>query len=533
MRLSRILFIAHLVALTFGLGGLLIALPHPELWAGSAFAGDVFNFGMKYAGSLHIWLGALTMLVFGWHTIGPRRTLIFFVVTVILSISSELIGTGTGWPFGNYEYTSGLGYKVLGRVPYTIPLSWFYVGFASYLLATMLTGSRNLRYRALWTIVIGAYLLTVWDLVLDPAMAHESMPIQFWVWFETGPYFGMPVKNFIGWGLTGVLFMAVSRALWRRELSTREFTAGIPFGIYLANMIFAMALSLSVGLWEPAVAAVIFGLLPAALAWRAQPPADRLATSPVSGPRARREAPAEGVAPQVMRGLARAITGRRLVFNVEGLEHLPSTGPVLIAARHYHHFWDGCALLASSPRPLSIMVALDWVSSSTVRRLMEWACRLAGWPVILRAEGLADQKSSAYRPEELSQYVRRGVRDSVHLLRSGGVLVVFPEAYPNIDPHLSPKGEDEDAFLPFRPGFVRLAEIAQRAGATRVAVIPTGLAYEAGSRWRLNLRFGAPLYLDEGVSRVRLAELVEDQVRTLSEPRPQVRPAVAQEVVQS
>ena len=55
----------------------------------------------------------------------------------------------------------------------------------------------------------------VWDLVLDPAMAHETLPVTFWVWNQTGPYFGMPVQNFVGWAGTALLFMGLSRWLWR------------------------------------------------------------------------------------------------------------------------------------------------------------------------------------------------------------------------------------------------------------------------------------------------------------------------------
>ncbi len=155
MKRIWVLFGAHVAALAFGLGGILIALPNPHLWAGSEWGADVFEFGMSYGGSLHIVLGALTMLLFGGMVIGWRRTGIFFVVTVVLSLSSELIGTGTGWPFGNYEYTSGLGYKVLGRVPFTIPLSWFYIGFASYLLGNTLIAQKNLRWRAPLTVLFG------------------------------------------------------------------------------------------------------------------------------------------------------------------------------------------------------------------------------------------------------------------------------------------------------------------------------------------------------------------------------------------
>jgi putative membrane protein len=264
--ISTGLFVAHLGALIFGLIGILIMLPNPNLWANDPNAVRVFDWSMEYAGATHIILGAAAMFAFGVMTLGWHKTGIFAVVSVALSLSSELIGTGIGWPFGNYEYTSFLGYKVLDRVPYTIPLSWFYMGLASYLLGALLADRLGLRRQTLWAIALGTWFLTVWDLVLDPAMAHESLRVQFWVWDETGPYFGMPIKNFIGWSLTGLLFMAISRILWRRDADPKAVPMRLPLAVYAANLAFAMVLSAGVGLWYPILLSAVLGLLPAALA---------------------------------------------------------------------------------------------------------------------------------------------------------------------------------------------------------------------------------------------------------------------------
>ena len=272
MRLARLLFVAHLAALGFGLAGLLIALPHPELWRGEPNAIRVYDFGMKYAGSLHIVFGTLAMGAFGVAAIGWRKTAVFFGCAVPISLASELVGTGTGWPFGNYAYTDFLGYKVLDHVPFSIPLSWFYVGFACVLLGSAIARGRDLRPRSVWSVGLGVWFLTVWDLVLDPAMAHESLPVRFWVWDETGPYFGMPIQNFVGWSATGLLFMALARFLWREEADTRRIAIWFPLAVYAANTVFAMALSASVDLWMPILLAALLGLAPAALALRVRPP---------------------------------------------------------------------------------------------------------------------------------------------------------------------------------------------------------------------------------------------------------------------
>lgn len=267
-RLPFVLFVAHLGALIFGLIGLLIMLPNPELWSGDPRAVRVFDWSMEYAGATHIILGAAAMFAYGVVALGWFKTTIFAVVSFILSLGFELFGTGTGWPFGNYEYTSFLGYKVLDRVPYTIPLSWFYMGLASYLLGALVARRLGVRRITLWTVLLGAWFLTVWDLVLDPAMAHESLRVQFWVWDETGPYFGMPIKNFIGWSVTGLAFMAVSRALWREEVKPQSEDLRLPLAVYGVNLAFAMVLSAGVDLWVPILLAAVLGLLPPLLVLR-------------------------------------------------------------------------------------------------------------------------------------------------------------------------------------------------------------------------------------------------------------------------
>ena len=73
MRVVKILFFCHLAALVFGIAGLLVMLPHPELWSWNPFLIEVFDFGIRYAGSLHIIFGAATMLLFGLLFVGHEE----------------------------------------------------------------------------------------------------------------------------------------------------------------------------------------------------------------------------------------------------------------------------------------------------------------------------------------------------------------------------------------------------------------------------------------------------------------------------
>ncbi|WP_376794838.1 carotenoid biosynthesis protein [Thermogemmatispora sp.] len=558
MKAVKVLFICHLAALIFGLAGLLIALPHPELWSFSPLLVSVFSFGINYAGSLHILFGAATVLLFGLRIVGARRTLIFFAASTLISLSMELVGTSTGFPFGPYSYNSFLGFKILDHVPYSIPLSWFYMGFSSFLLAHLLLNrgggdGAGPRRGGLWTVLLGAYLLTVWDLTLDPAMASERLPLHFWQWGVRGAYFGMPVQNLIGWSVTGLLYMGVSRLLWRSDLAGGSLAsaAWLPFGVYAANTVFAIVLDLSVGLWLPPLLGLLLGILPAALVLRRSGGSGREqgasgSPRPSQGEREARLAQQgsggamrqdqsqsgfllallQSITRFVMRsGAALLLWRRRLRIVVEGRDHLAARGPVIVAARHYHHLYDGCLFLRAVPRPVHILVALDWARTRWQRRLMELLCALAGWPVMLRPERLradssvgaraAGSAGSAYRMGEVAPYLLRAMRQAVALLRRGSLLVIFPEGYPVVDPHPSPRSLDQ-ALLPFRPGFARLVELAERESGTSIPVVPAGIVWSETRPPTLTLRLGAPLFRRLYADTAQFMAAVESCVRVLS-----------------
>jgi putative membrane protein len=205
----------------------------------------------------------------------------------------------------------------------------------------------------------------------------------------------------------------------------------------------------------------------------------------------------------------RTMTGR---VRVEGIENVPRTGPVLLAARHYHHLLDGAVLVRHLPRPVHIVVALDWTAGTKQRRWMERACAWARWPVILRPATTGTH--GGYAPSEVGRYLRSGLRDAAELLSDGRVVAVFPEGYPVIDPSASaeaPRPRDADGFLPFASGLLTIARAARRDGANAIAIVPVGFRYEPrGRKWDVTARFGTPL------GEVAGSSAIERAVRDLS-----------------
>ena len=214
----------------------------------------------------------------------------------------------------------------------------------------------------------------------------------------------------------------------------------------------------------------------------------------------------------------RALVRRRVRLRVAGLRHVPREGPVLLAAHHYHHLYDAAILLAVVPRPIHFLVALDWAHDRRERSRLELACRLARWPGLLRPERVAravERGRVTYAPGEVGPYLRAALAESVELLGQGRALVVFPEAYPTVDPEGSAK--PPDGFLPFRSGFVRLARMAERRHRRAVPIVPVGFRYEHdGPGWRADVRFGPPIMARPGADEQAVAGEIEATVRALS-----------------
>lgn len=269
MRIERFCLWGHLVSMAFGLAGLLLVMPHPEVLALLPAGQTMFRWSMAGGGVVYILLGTIAVALYAYRTLGLRNWLAFLIPSVGISLSSELLGTSTGFPFGDYSYLSGLGYKISGLVPFTIPLSWFYLGLSSYLLARMGL-SRGGKLGALGhvgAITLGALLLTSWDFVLDPAMSQTSLP--FWYWHQPGAFFGMPYQNFAGWMGTGIVFMTVAAVLWRRQtISVRIADLNLPLVVYLGNFSFAMVMSMAAGFWVPIGLGLLVGVLPAVMCWQ-------------------------------------------------------------------------------------------------------------------------------------------------------------------------------------------------------------------------------------------------------------------------
>lgn len=220
-----------------------------------------------------------------------------------------------------------------------------------------------------------------------------------------------------------------------------------------------------------------------------------------------------------MRLITRGLAAGRLRTVAWGLENVPDRGPALIVARHYHHLYDGLSFFTALRRPFHIVVTLDWVKNRRSRFFMSRLTRIARWPVLLRSEAVAWARTRGtefFSSEDVRHYQRKALRQAADLLVEGRLVVIFPEGFPNIDPHYTPKTSPEE-LLPFKAGFVSIVASAERRLSVDVPMIPAGICYRKGNPWIGNLSFGTPIYRADHWTRALLLACLEKEVKRLSD----------------
>lgn len=186
-----------------------------------------------------------------------RRAFAAFLVVYAVSLTSELCGTTYGIPFGAYGYTDLLGPKWFDKVPLLIPLSWFTMSWAVWLIARRWVNGLS-------AVLLGSALLVAWDLLLDPAMSHVT---SYWVWGEAGSYYGMPLMNLAGWAMTGFLLLALINKIAPTPQGSLAFAAAV----YLVNFLLPLGFCVLNQYWVPVVCATgtaAFAWILAAGIWR-------------------------------------------------------------------------------------------------------------------------------------------------------------------------------------------------------------------------------------------------------------------------
>jgi uncharacterized membrane protein len=173
------------------------------------------------------------------YMLGWYRAIVFFLVSAILSFVAETFSIATCLATC-YTYTDVLGPK-LGLVPIVIPVSWFIMIYAGYVVVNLITEGFPIstRGRNLWIIglsITTSLVMTAWDLTLDPYMVNKE---QAWLWQDGGAYFGIPFANYVSWVETTFIIVIIYR-LWEREIPLHTMGKITPTFAAIPVMIYAL-----------------------------------------------------------------------------------------------------------------------------------------------------------------------------------------------------------------------------------------------------------------------------------------------------
>ena len=255
----------------------------PENLPSVPWATEFYTVSFPFFARVHILVTGVALGVALSRYAGARWIPAMIAIYAV-SFLAEHVGTGYGIPFSGYRYTGLLGPKLAGRVPFLIPLSWFLMAAPAFVLArSTFSGHR----RTLPRVLLASVLLVVWDLALDPAMSFLT---PYWLWEQSGPFYGMPWVNLLGWLITALVIMAVLEGL---ERVGRGWSGDLPVRwaafYYGGVLLMPLGMVTVAGLWWSTLATI--GSLAALWTlhlWvvaRRKGPAAPVEASPISGSR--------------------------------------------------------------------------------------------------------------------------------------------------------------------------------------------------------------------------------------------------------
>jgi putative membrane protein len=184
------------IAITFPLVGVALLIAGEAGYAPEALA---FNPYMMVAA---VSIMALPLIA-GIAPLVDRRAALGLLVLVAFTWMIEWIGVHTGLPYGDFAYERELGPMLLGEVPLALPIFFLPILVNGYLLGVLLLGDRADRLAIRFPTVVA--LVVVLDLLLDPG----AVALDFWGWAAPGPYYGVPLVNFLGWILSATVAVGV------------------------------------------------------------------------------------------------------------------------------------------------------------------------------------------------------------------------------------------------------------------------------------------------------------------------------------
>ena len=205
---------------------------------------------IEFLGSLWIYTAFGLVMIHSTITKGKIKTAIFFLLALIFGSVPEIIGVMYGTIFGHYYYNPALTPFVFGVVPLTTVISWMVILYIAYTVSDIVlkSGSKKPNFKVdsiIYVLMITVLLAMIsgfvaanLDMIIDPVVVTT----HGWIWIGGGPYYGIPVSNFVGWFLIAFSATLIFRLIesFQHEESTEDNFSGLDLaitGIYIMFLV--------------------------------------------------------------------------------------------------------------------------------------------------------------------------------------------------------------------------------------------------------------------------------------------------------
>jgi putative membrane protein len=213
-----------------------LLLAYVVMWCGGV--GAHFLLGVapaetSWAAPLFLTLAALITIV----TTNSKDLLALFIVA-LGGFAAEVIGVRYHFLFGDYLYTATLQPQLFG-VPLVMMSAWMIL--FGYIKQAML----HWRLPAWIKILIAALWMTAIDLLIDPLAAGL---LNYWQWREQGSYYGVPMRNFIGWFAVSAILFGIVRVTTEWQKNAWAWYVGVSIIFFFSMIALAHGMFLLAGI---------------------------------------------------------------------------------------------------------------------------------------------------------------------------------------------------------------------------------------------------------------------------------------------
>lgn len=237
----------------------------------------------------YVFVFLLAFLMSSTCWVGLKRTLAFLFTVWIVAFLSEYSSTRNGFPYGLYHYTESTRGEELfiANVPFMDSLSYSFLLFASLSMALFTVCPLSLkknqihildsfRYRhSLRVLLLTALYMMMIDVVIDPvALQGEKWFLgKIYDYAYRGHYFGVPLSNAIGWGITGFVAFFIYQRIEKKwfvnikDRGLKRFSGStfLGVGLYYGVLVFNLGVTLWIGEKGLFIAGCFIFLLPTVL----------------------------------------------------------------------------------------------------------------------------------------------------------------------------------------------------------------------------------------------------------------------------